>query len=128
MADAAPLRGEGELLRQGVIVRHLVLPGRLESTRAVLAWFRERLHGRALLSMMVQYTPNARLGAVGGDSPRRRVSEAEYEQVLGWLEELGIEEGFIQELESGSDWLPDFRRPNPFPPGQARAVWHGTAP
>lgn len=128
MADAAPLRWEGERLRQGVIVRHLVLPGRLESTRAVLAWFRERLHGRALLSMMVQYTPNARLGAVGGDSPRRRVSEAEYEQVLGWLEELGIEEGFIQELESGSDWLPDFRRPNPFPPGQARAVWHGTAP
>ncbi len=56
--------------------------------------------------------------------PARRVSSAEYEQVLTWLEELGIEEGFIQEPEPGSEWLPDFSRPDPFPEGQARAVWH----
>jgi putative pyruvate formate lyase activating enzyme len=58
--------------------------------------------------------------------PSNRVSAAEYEQVLAWLEELGIEEGFIQEPEPGSEWLPDFSRPNPFPEGQARPVWRYT--
>jgi putative pyruvate formate lyase activating enzyme len=119
MVEARSLRFEGERLRQGVIVRHLVLPGYPESSRGVLAWFREHLYGRALLSVMVQYTPNPRQSG-----PERRVSDAEYEQILGWLEELGIEEGFIQEPESGSEWLPDFSRRNPFPEGQARPVWH----
>jgi putative pyruvate formate lyase activating enzyme len=129
MVEARPLAWEGELLRRGVIVRHLVLPGHPESTRQVLAWFRERLYGRALLSVMVQYTPNSRAmgpGDEGGAMPSNRVSAAEYEQVLAWLEELGIEEGFIQEPEPGSEWLPDFSRPNPFPEGQARPVWRYT--
>jgi putative pyruvate formate lyase activating enzyme len=75
----------------------------------------------------VQYTPNSRATGRAGEreaGPARRVSPAEYELVLGWLEELGIEEGFIQEPEPGSDWLPDFSRPDPFPRGQARALWH----
>jgi putative pyruvate formate lyase activating enzyme len=123
MVDARPPVWEGELLRRGVIVRHLVLPGHPESTRQVLAWFREWLYGRALLSVMVQYTPNPRAPVSG---PSGRVSAAEYEQILASLEELGIEEGFIQEPEPGSEWLPDFRRPNPFPEGQARPVWRFT--
>ena len=127
MARARPLQWEGERLRQGVIVRHLVLPGYPESSREVLGWFRQELYGRALLSVMVQYTPNPRSREARQEgeapAPARRVSEAEYDQVLGWLEELGIEEGFIQEPEPGSDWLPDFTRPNPFPEGQARPVW-----
>jgi len=127
MVEARPLQWEGERLRQGVIVRHLVLPGHPLSTREVLAWFRERLYGKALLSLMVQYTPNRRaleLAEAREAGPSSRVSAAEYDQVLGWIEELGIEEGFIQEPEPGSEWLPDFSRPDPFPEGQARAVWH----
>jgi putative pyruvate formate lyase activating enzyme len=124
MAEARPLRWEGERLRQGVIVRHLVLPGQPESTREVLAWFSERLYAKALLSVMVQYTPNPRSVEAEGRVPVRRVSEAEYGQILGWLEELGIEEGFIQEPEPDSDWLPDFTRRNPFPEAQARPLWH----
>ncbi len=73
MVEARPLGWEGERLRQGVIVRHLVLPGHLESTRRVLAWFRERLYGKALLSVMVQYTPNP---GVGGRTRRERCPPA----------------------------------------------------
>jgi putative pyruvate formate lyase activating enzyme len=127
MIEARPLAWEGERLQQGVIVRHLVLPGYPRSTREVLAWYREHLYGKALLSLMVQYTPNRRaleLSDAREAGPSIRVSAAEYDQVLGWIEELGIEEGFIQEPESGSEWLPDFSRPDPFPEGQARAVWH----
>jgi len=127
MVAARPLAWDGERLRQGVIVRHLVLPGHPDSTREVLAWFRENLYGKALLSLMVQYTPNPRaLGRADepGAGPARRVSPAEYELIQGWLGELGIEEGFIQEPEPGSEWLPDFSRRDPFPESQARAVWH----
>jgi putative pyruvate formate lyase activating enzyme len=127
MVEARPLEWEADRLRRGVIVRHLVLPGHLRSTHEVLVWFRERLYGRALLSLMVQYTPNPRApaGAAARQAvPSGRVSTSEYEQVLRLLEELGIEEGFIQEPESDSDWLPDFCRPNPFPREKARVLWH----
>jgi len=109
-----------ETLLSGVMVRHLVIPGFLENTRQVLAWFAEHCKGRALLSLMTQYTP------VGTDEtiPRRYVSEDEYTAVLSMLDEFGIDDGFCQELVKGSDWLPDFTRTNPFSSELSIPVWH----
>ena len=104
----------------GVIVRHLIVPGCLESTRCVLRWFAENAAGSALLSLMSQYTP---MGG-GRNGPERFVSRQEYETVLGWLGEFGIEDGFCQELVTGSSWLPDFSRPNPFSSELSVPVWH----
>jgi putative pyruvate formate lyase activating enzyme len=107
-----------------VIVRHLILPGLLDSTREVLRWFAERLAGRALLSLMTQYTP---VSGIDAGAPPRPLSPAEYDQALTWLSEFGIEEGFCQERPSGApdrDWLPDFSRPNPFPSSLSTPVWH----
>jgi putative pyruvate formate lyase activating enzyme len=56
--------------------------------------------------------------------PKRYLSKQEYDSVLGWLDEFGIEDGFCQELVTGSDWLPDFRRPNPFSSDLSVPVWH----
>jgi len=106
-----------------VIIRHLILPGYLESTRAVLRWFADNAkghHGPAQLSLMTQYTPMDG----GKHAPGRFLDQREYETVLGWLEEFGIEDGFCQELVTGSDWLPDFNRPNPFASNLSVAVWH----
>jgi len=107
-----------------VIIRHLILPGYLESTRAVLKWladsvFCEKTAEKPQISIMTQYTliksiPNA---------PQRFVSRQEYETVLGWLSEYGIEEGFCQELVTGSDWLPDFRKENPFSSKLSVPIW-----
>jgi putative pyruvate formate lyase activating enzyme len=107
------------VLSSGVIIRHLVLPGYLDSTKAVLRWFSEHCRGRALLSLMTQYTP------VGPDPaiPRRQVSRAEYRRVLRWLEEFAIEDGFCQELVPGDDWLPDFNRANPFSSELSIPLW-----
>jgi len=103
-----------------VIIRHLILPGYLESTRSVLRWFADNARGKAELSLMSQYTPmKSDTGA-----PGRYVSKREYETVLGWLGEFGIEDGFCQELVTGSDWLPDFSRDNPFPSRLSVPVWH----
>jgi putative pyruvate formate lyase activating enzyme len=107
-----------------VIVRHLILPGCLDSTRAVLRWFAEHAAGRALLSVMTQYTPIPQNNKRADDLPGRFLNEAEYETVLGWLEEFGIEDGFCQELTAGGGWLPDFNRPNPFSSSLSVPVWH----
>jgi putative pyruvate formate lyase activating enzyme len=114
----------GDVLRSGVMIRHLVLPGFLEATKEVLRWFMEHCRGRALLSVMTQYTPVWREGFRDGGSPSRQVSPREYETVLGWLTEFGIEDGFCQELTPGDEWLPDFSRTNPFSSELSVPVWH----
>jgi putative pyruvate formate lyase activating enzyme len=114
------LRWKGSLLVSGVMIRHLVLPGYAESTRRALQWFADHCKGRALLSLMTQYTP---VGAAG-PIPRGFVSRDEYHRLMEWLDELGIEEGFCQELIPDSAWLPDFERTNPFPSELSVPVWH----
>jgi len=94
-----------------VIVRHLILPGYIDSTYSVLRWFADNVKNNALLSIMTQYTP---IPNRDRQMPQRYLSEEEYETVIHWLKEFGIEDGFCQELVTGSDWLPDFKRFNPF--------------
>jgi len=109
-----------ENAREKVIVRHLILPGYLESTRSVLRWFADNAKDRAQLSLMTQYTP---IPGRGKSAPERYINEDEYETVMKWLEEFEIENGFCQELVTGSDWLPDFKRPNPFSSELSVTVW-----
>jgi putative pyruvate formate lyase activating enzyme len=123
MAEARPLeRGPDGLPTRGVIVRHLVLPGRLEATREVLAWFSMHLAGRALLSLMSQYTPIP--GQTLPPPFERGLTRGEWDTALAALEELGIEDGFVQDLEPGTEWLPDFTRERPFSAELSRMVWH----
>jgi putative pyruvate formate lyase activating enzyme len=118
-------------LVSGVIIRHLVLPDYLESTKAVLHWFAEKAQGKALLSVMMQYTPiledNCKKKHQENPGPGkldRYVNTKEYEQVLGWLDAFEITEGFYQELVPDTGWLPDFNRFQPFSSELARPVWH----
>ena len=104
-----------------VIVRHLVLPGCLDSTRSVLRWFADNVMENALLSLMTQYTP---IPNRNREMPDRYLSEDEYKTVLEWLEEFKIEDGFCQELVTGNDWLPDFKKHNPFSSELSVPVWH----
>ena len=110
--------------KEKVIIRHLILPGFLESSRTVLRWFAENAAGRAQLSLMTQYTP---IPNRKRPMPNRFLAEDEYEKVLGWLEEFGIEDGFCQELVTGSEWLPDFNKQNPFSSELSVPVWHFTS-
>jgi putative pyruvate formate lyase activating enzyme len=120
IAHDKPGFSAGENTRENVIIRHLILPGHLESTRQVLRWFADNAKGRALLSLMTQYTP---IPGRKKPMPNRYVNSEEYETVLKWLDEFGIEDGFCQELVTGIDWLPDFRRYNPFSSELSVPVW-----
>ncbi|MDR0785518.1 MAG: radical SAM protein [Treponema sp.] len=113
-------REDGEKMLSGVVVRHLVLPGRLDSTRAVIEWFAENAEGRALFSLMTQYTP------MGPRAPNRYINASEYETLLKWLDEFGVR-GYYQELSPDADWLPDFSRFNPFSSELSTPVWNAYA-
>ena len=101
------LDGDG-LLRRGVLIRHLVLPGQLENTRAVLRWVSEAfLPGEVLFSLMAQYTPCGDLTAF--PELGRPLTPEEWEQAMDMLGESGIEDGFVQELSaSGEEQIPAF--------------------
>ncbi|MCL2374235.1 MAG: radical SAM protein [Treponema sp.] len=112
-----------DVMLSGVMVRHLILPGFLENTRQVVSWFAEHCKGRALLSVMTQYTP-AYIPGITTDIPRRGISESEYEAVLAMLDEFGIDDGFCQEYTPDINWLPDFDQSNPFPSDISAPIWH----
>lgn len=95
------------LLLKGVIVRHLVLPGRVEESKRALAVLNERFGDNVRLSIMSQYTPLAsgleRYGLAG------RVTEEEYEEVLDYADSLGIEDYFWQQGDAAQEsFVPDF--------------------
>ncbi len=85
---------DGDLLKQGLVIRHLVLPGYVEETIKALTWINENTP-EAILSLMFQYQPyfKARLHP----EINRRVNEDEYEHVMDLLEELELE-GWVQDM------------------------------
>ena len=102
----------------GFLIRHLVFPSSLSSTYEVLHYFADYLKDVAYLSLMVQFiNPHEQSGET-------YISECEYNELLGVLEELGIEDGFVQELEDNVDWIPDFTLSNPFPSSFATPLAH----
>lgn len=95
------------LLLKGVIVRHLVLPGRVEESKRALATLHDRFGSGVRLSIMSQYTPLAsgleRYGLAG------RVTEEEYEEVLDYADSLGVEDYFWQQGDAAQEsFVPEF--------------------
>ncbi|MFH1138588.1 MAG: radical SAM protein [Pseudomonadota bacterium] len=115
--QAGPLRlDENGLARGGVLIRHLVLPGRLAETEAVLAWLKKEFGPDVWISLMAQYAPFFRAAREPGVFPEleRRLTEDEYEAAMDAALDLGLENVFIQETSSAETYLPDFDRPEVF--------------
>lgn len=95
------------IMQKGVIVRHLLLPGYLKNAKAVVKYVYEHYHDTVYLSLMNQYTPLAQVEAY--PELNRRVTEAEYEELVDYAIELGVELGFIQEGDTvGESFIPTF--------------------
>ena len=107
LRQTGPVRLNGEgIIESGVIVRHLILPGRARESMAVLDWIAAELPG-AWVSLMAQYVP---MGNVAGvDQLERRLTQEEYDAVVDHLFALGLEDGFVQELSSAEEkYIPAF--------------------
>ena len=103
IAQAGPpvLDGQG-LMRSGVILRHLALPGAAADTRAVLRFMAKELPpGSFLTSLMSQYTPFYK--AKEHKALGRRISTYEYRKAVDYAVELGLTEGFMQEKSSAKE-------------------------
>ncbi len=97
---------EGMMLK-GTIIRHLVLPGYLNNTYDIIDALAEHFDGKAMFSLMSQYTPpGVRLSY---ESLNRRLTEEEYEKAVDYMYLSGIEDGFLQELSSAKEeYTPEF--------------------
>ena len=135
MIKTNPIKIENDKMLQGVIIRHLFLPGRFEETADVLSWLKENADGKAIISLMNQYTPvpfeedkkraevrKASLSSI----ENRLVSPQEDGDIQDLIEAFDFEYLFYQELSDDTSWLPDFRRPQPFSNKLATPVWHCT--
>lgn len=98
---------EDDLISRGTIVRHLLLPGCVEDSKAVIRYLYETYGNRIYISIMNQFTPLP--GVKKYPELNRRVTEEEYEEVVDYAISLGVENGFIQEGETAEEsFIPEF--------------------
>ena len=97
---------DGELMKKGVIVRHMLLPSCVGDSKDVVDLFADICKNDAYLSLMRQYTPQS---GCGFEEIMRPVTDSEYDEVVGYAELLGIYKMFLQESESVSEsFIPEF--------------------
>lgn len=101
------------IARKGLIVRHLILPNKLAGSRESLAWLVHEVSPAVTVSIMSQYFPAHR----AWQTPLldREITLAEHLEVIEILDELGLENGWVQEMGASGNYLPDFvREGHPF--------------
>lgn len=99
-----PVFDDEGMMKRGVIVRHLLLPGHKNNAKAVLSYVAETYGERVILSLMNQYTPFERMKEYGDCRElQRKVTKREYETVVDYLLSLGISNAFIQEGETAKE-------------------------
>jgi putative pyruvate formate lyase activating enzyme len=102
--------GDDCLLKRGLVIRLLVLPNDLAGVRESLEWIRDGLSRQVAVSMMAQYyATNKAATDQRYTLLSRRITESEWLRALTALDELGMEEGWMQEYDGSSHYYrPDF--------------------
>ncbi|RQW03736.1 radical SAM protein [candidate division KSB1 bacterium] len=104
-------RDEEGIAVRGLLVRHLVLPGQLDNSRHCLQLL-AALSRDTFVSIMSQYSPQYKACADPGLN--RTLTQAEYDEITDYALALGLENAYIQELQSQDLYVPDFARQRPF--------------
>ena len=92
-----PIFDENGIIQKGLIIRHLVLPNHLQNTKQVLKWIRKNMNFKVYVSVMAQYFPEYK--AYEMEDINRKLTEAEYKEIQKFMQDLNIQNGYIQELE-----------------------------
>ena len=99
------------LIQKGVIVRHLLLPGKVREAKEILTYLYETYHDDIYMSLMNQYTPGEDAGKRFLNYPEliRKVTKREYEKVIDHALALGVTNAFVQEGQTASEsFIPAF--------------------
>lgn len=98
--------GQDGLLKQGVLVRHLVLPQAVNDSKKIIDWFSE-FKDKAFLNLMSQYTPFGDIDAF--PELKRKITLREYESVLDYAMSLNINNLFYQDRQSANtEYIPEW--------------------
>ena len=103
-----PVFSEPEgLMKRGVIVRHLVLPGGEADSKEVIRYLYETYENQIYISIMNQFTPTP--GLAQYPELNRTLTEKEYSRIVDYAIRLGVEQGYIQEGETAKEsFIPSF--------------------
>ena len=102
---------DGEIMKKGMIVRHLVLPNHIQNSKNVLKWIKDNLRKDIYVSVMARYFPTYK--AIGDELIGRKLSFSEYRKIEQYFYSLDIENGYIQDLgKHEEEFVPDFNMNN----------------
>lgn len=102
-----PVFDEQGMMKQGVIVRHLLLPNHLKNAKAVVQYVHETYGTQVYLSLMNQYTPLPQVADI--PELNRKVTKREYERLIDFAIAMGVENGFVQEGQTAKEsFIPVF--------------------
>ena len=112
------LVNENGIVVRGLIIRHLVLPNDLSETEKVFKFISTELDPKIHISVMAQYYPTNR--ASRNILMNRKITQTEYGRVLDLLDKYGLENGWVQEMESNDFYRPNFDEDRKDPFGNKR--------
>jgi len=96
----------------GLIIRHLVIPGQVENSLAVLRNIAEKISTGVFISLMSQYHPTLYVKEIA--DLNRNLYPEEYQRVVDEMDRLGFRKGYMQDMGSSLNYRPDFSNKNPF--------------
>ena len=95
------------IMKKGVIVRHLLLPGHLKESKEIVKYLYDTYKNDIFISIMNQYTPMPQMKSHRLLS--KKVSEKDYNELINYAIDIGVENGFIQEGETATEsFIPAF--------------------
>lgn len=98
---------ENGMIKKGIVIRHLCLPGCKSDSKKILDWIAANLPNDTYVSLMSQYIPTHKTEEY--PEINRKIIGKEYDNIVEYFFNLGLENGFMQELESASkEYVPDF--------------------
>ena len=105
----APILDEKGIIKKGLIIRHLILPGNLENSKKVLKYIKENIDPKVYVSIMAQYFPTYK--AKDDNKINRKLTKEEYNNIEEYVYSINLENGYIQELgEHEEKYVPDWEK------------------
>ena len=103
----SPEFDEKGIIKKGVIIRHLVLPGHIQNSKNILKWLKNNVDKKIYISVMAQYFPTYK--AKEDKYLNRKLTNRECTEIENYLYMLNIENGYMQDLgQHEEEYVPDF--------------------
>lgn len=102
----APKLDNRDMIKKGLIIRHLVLPNNIENSKQILKWLKDNINKDVYISVMTQYFPT--YNATEYPEINRKLTKEEYKEIEDYIYELNIKNGYIQDYseEDEEEYVP----------------------